>query len=309
MHQRFFCLFAAALLVLALSRPAAAATPPTLLVRSPQELAAVAREVENEAPFALGPAMRLTGFEAAGDVAPIVVALAPESSALARTTPSWVAGFAGGTAGPDGIVIFPARADRYPDAGLLALLRHEVTHVLVHRAAGGREVPRWFNEGLAMAAAGETGVSDRARIALAVLRDATLPIARLDRAFAGGESAVGSAYALAGDVVRSILEAHGADAGARILARIRDGATFEEAFHAVAGTTLDEFESDYWSDRTFWDRWVPIFSSSALLWGGISLLAIGAFRRRRARDVARLDRWDEEERAAEIKPVWPEDWD
>ena len=65
---------------------------------------------------------------------------------------------------------------------------------------------------------------------------------------------------------------------------------------------------EYWGDGTFWDGWVPIFSSSALLWGGISLLAIGAFRRRRARDRERLARWGEEERAAEaLVPRWADE--
>ena len=63
----------------------------------------------------------------------------------------------------------------------------------------------------------------------------------------------------------------------------------------VTGERLTEFETDYWEHRTFIDRWVPVISSSVLLWGGISLLALAAIRRRRARDAERLARWGVEE--------------
>jgi hypothetical protein len=239
--------------------------------------------------------------------ATIVARLVAEDSAEARSTPAWIAGFAGGRAGESGIVLFPARAGRYPDRGLGSLLTHELAHVLVHRAARGLPVPRWFNEGLAMAAAGGTGLGDRARIALAVLGDDSLPLSRLDRAFAGGETEVSSAYALAGDMVETLLDEHGDDAGARILAAIGRGERFDDAFRAVTGRSVAAFERDYWENRTLWDRWVPIVSSSVLLWGAISLLAVAAIQRRRARDRARLEAWGEEERLALEREAasWP----
>ena len=111
-----------------------------------------------------------------------------------------------------------------------------------------------------------------------------------------------SAYALARDVVRELLERHGQDAGARILAGVARGLRFKEAFLEATGETLGTFETRYWDDRTFWDRWIPILTSSALLWGGISLLAIAAIRRRRTRDRERMARWEAEERPLEEEP-------
>ena len=61
------------------------------------------------------------------------------------------------------------------------------------------------------------------------------------------------------------------------------------------GERLTDFETRYWERRTFVDRWIPVISSSVLLWGGIALLALAAIRRRRARDAARLARWGVEE--------------
>lgn len=286
----------AALLGLALAGAAAGQEPLRLVVRAPPELAPVAREIERLPAVALAPAVRLTGVSGGP---PILVVLAPESSATARATPPWISGYATG----DGvIVLLPARVDRYPNLGLVPLLRHEVTHVLIGRAVRGGDLPRWFGEGLAMAAGREWDLGDRARVALAVLTDARLPLARLDSAFSGSASEVHAAYALAGDLVRELLLRHGHGIGPGILARVGRGERFAAAFHAETGQSLADFESAYWRRRTLFDRWLPVISSSVVLWGGIALLALAAFRRRRRRDAERLRRWDEEEALLEPLP-------
>lgn len=299
---------AAALLALpAAARAQPVAPAPHLLVRAPLELAGAAHEIERLAPAALAPALRLAGLADPGG--PIEVVLAPESAPVARSTPPWISGFANESTGV--VLLLPARVARYPDRGLEALLQHEVMHVLVFRAARGRPVPRWFDEGLAMAAGRESDLGDRARVALAVLTDDRLPLARIDAAFAGGSDEVAEAYALARDFVGELLRRHGAGAGAAILAGVARGAPFEAAFHAATGRTLADFETAYWRHRTVWDRWVPVVTSSATVWGAITLFALLAFRRRRARDQQIRRRWDEEGRGpaagGDVEPDGPPD--
>ena len=277
--------------------------PPQIVVQAPPELAAVGREVERLAPSALAAAAELVGGDSAAllaEVTPVSVVLVPEGSAGARAVAPWIAGYAiSGVAGrgPGQIVLLPARADRYPDFGLDAVLRHEVTHLLVDRRAGGGDVPRWFNEGLAMAVGRSPDWGDSARLTLAVIDDGSLPLARLDAAFSGGESEVNAGYALAGDIVRELFARHGRESAAAILDGVARGERFRDAFRAATGEALADFEASYWDRRTLLDRWVPIISSSVLLWGGISLLALAAIRRRRVRDAARLARWGAEEGA------------
>ena len=45
------------------------------------------------------------------------------------------------------------------------VLRHEVAHVLISRAAGGRAVPRWFHEGVAMSVDAGWDLSTRSWLA------------------------------------------------------------------------------------------------------------------------------------------------
>ncbi|MEO7795266.1 MAG: hypothetical protein ABIV06_10880, partial [Thermoanaerobaculia bacterium] len=286
--------------------PRATATPPRWVVQAPAELAADGREVELLAEASLAAAAELVGGDPAAllqEVMPVSVVLVPERSAAALAVPKWIAGYAISGRGPGEIVLFPARADRYPDFGLDAVLRHELTHLLVDRRAGPEgDLPRWFNEGLAMAVGRNPDWGDSARLTLAVIDDGALPLARLDTAFSGGETEVNTAYALAGDIVRELLARHGRASAARILDAIARGERFRDAFRSATGESLTDFETSYWGRRTLLDRWVPIVSSSVLLWGAISLLALAAIRRRRARDAARLARWGEEEGEVEIGP-------
>lgn len=277
-----------------------AVAAPAIVVDAPSQLAAEAAEVRGFAPQTLDPVLRLVGLDEAGAAgAPITVVLAPEDSPSARSAPPWVTGFASGERSV--VVLLPARVPRYPDRSLAALYRHEIAHVLIDRAAGGAPVPRWFHEGVAMAAGREWGLEDRARLALAVLVRGEVALDRVDRAFQGGEREVAAAYALSEDLVQDILNRHRGGAEpvtATILRRLREGRTFPQAFREATGESLLQAEESYWKRRTFWNRWLPIVASSTTLWILISLLAIVAFQRRRARDARMRELWDQEERAA-----------
>ncbi|HTQ81351.1 MAG TPA: hypothetical protein VMM92_15235 [Thermoanaerobaculia bacterium] len=266
---------------------------PELTIEAPAALAPVAARLRALGPGGLSAAMRLTGLTAPGP--PIRVVLAQEGSDLARNVPPWISGYALGELGV--VVLLPGRAPSYPDTSLSELLDHEVAHVLISRASGFKPLPRFWNEGLAMAAAGSWGLEDRSRIALASLRGRDLSIDQLDRLFAGGPGEVAAAYALAFAFVQEVIDEHGPGAPAAVLARVSRGQSFEEAFAAATGKSLAATAADFSQQETFWYRWVPLLTSSVTLWIGITLLALWAGGRRRARTAALHRRWEEEEAA------------
>ncbi|HEX7186107.1 MAG TPA: hypothetical protein VF756_30050 [Thermoanaerobaculia bacterium] len=270
----------------------ATAQLPPLVVEAPPALEPVASRVRSLDPERLASAMALVGLEEPG--APIRVILAPEGSPPARQAPPWVSGYAY----PERslIVLLPARTPSYPDSSLEDLLRHEVAHVLVARAAGGQPIPRWFHEGLAMIAGLSWGLDDRSRLTLALLADDQVSLNELEGLFRGGQGASNRAYAIAGAFVHDLFERHGSGVAADILRWVRRGLPFEAAFRIATGTSLAEAESSFWDRQSFWYRWVPLLTSSVTLWLLITMLALWAIRRRRARDVAQRAIWDEEER-------------
>ncbi len=294
----------ALLFFLLLPALAAAQRPPELIVQAPPSLERAAAKVRAVEPGRLLDAMRLVGLEDPGP--PIQVLLGPEGSDLAMVPP-WVSGYAFGEEGV--IVLLPARAPSYPDSSLEELLRHEVAHVLVARAAGGQPLPRWFHEGLAMIAGLSWGLDDRSQLTLTLVGDSEVSLEQLEREFRGERGAVRGAYAMAGAFVNDLLRRHGDDAAARILAEVARGLSFEDAFQRATGTSLAEAERVFWQRQTLWYRWVPLLTSSVTLWLLITLLAIWAMGKRRARDAALRRMWEEEEEKRRLAEILDQDSD
>jgi hypothetical protein len=274
-------------------RGAAGTVPPRVAIEGPQDLAAATARLRQWRAERLIGFQRLIGLEDAGE--PIRVVLAREDSVVAGGAPPWVAGYARS----DGlIVLFPSRVPIYPYSSLDELLGHEVAHVLVARAAAGREVPRWFNEGLAMLAEEGWGWDHEARAALALVRGQSYALADLDGYFAGSRDEVAGAYALSAGLVRSFVGRYGRQMPAGVLHRVANGETFERAFEITVGVSLEQAETDYWRRQAFWNHWLPFLGNPTTLWIAISLLAIWAIKRRRDRDRERAAEWAASEQIA-----------
>jgi hypothetical protein len=227
--------------------------------------------------------MDLVGLDAPGP--DIHVVLAPESSPLAREAPAWVTGYTDAATAESGsvVVILAERTPSYPDGGLEEVLAHEVAHVLIHRAAGGRSVPRWFDEGLAMLAARSWRLRDQTELALGLLWGPRVPLWKLDDLFKGDRREVERGYALSGTLVQDLLERYGAAVPRIVLARLARGDTFGEALRSATGASLAEVGEAFYERQATLKRWIPILTSTAALWFGISVLAIVAALRRRRR--------------------------
>ncbi|MEM1203560.1 MAG: hypothetical protein AAGN66_10065 [Acidobacteriota bacterium] len=282
------------LAVMAVAPPllAAAPPPPELRFEAPPELAGAVELLEGMDTDHLVPVMELLGLEDPGP--PIRVVLAPEGSREAKLAPSWAVAYAFGAAGT--VVLIPSRIPDYPDDDLEQVLRHEVAHVLVARASGRHEVPRWFNEGLALYADRGWGLEDQGRLILAAFHD-HLTLAEVERGFFAGRASAQRAYAMSLASVRHLIDTSGDQAPARILAGVAEGQRFTEAFRGATGLTLSQFEGSFFRHLNVWHRWVPLLTSSVTLWIAITLLFLLAFARRKQRDAEMLAVWEAEERA------------
>src|SRR5258706_5733297 len=226
-------LFGVALLAMSsTSAPAAAVASPQLVFDAPPRFLPTATRLRASTPPQLASVMRLTGLGDPGP--PIRVVLAPEGSPEAGLAPRWVVGYALGNQGL--IVLLPERVPRYPDSSLDDVLLHETAHVLVARAAAGRPLPRWFQEGMAMIAGRSWGLDDRTRLTLALLVDRPVSLAALDGRFAGGQAEVHRAYAVAGSFVRDLLDRYGPGVAPSILAGVARRLTFEDALFRATRT-------------------------------------------------------------------------
>jgi hypothetical protein len=285
-------MYRVAILVLVLARYGIQpSTWPQLQIDSPPELAGIRTRFESIDARQWSDITGLVGLPDAGG--PIRVVLATESSNMARDVSPWISGFA--VEALSLVVVFPSRSPTYPDDTLEDVLRHEIAHVLIGRAAAGQRIPRWFDEGLAMEAERERRFSDQTQLLYQLATGSQASLMDLDRLFSGGQNDQIRAYAIAGALVHDLRQTYGADVGAQILKRIREGASFEAAFLSATGVTPDKLESEFWKRQRIWTTWVPIITSSTVLWPAITLLALLAIYMRHRKNRAIEKRWEEED--------------
>lgn len=258
-------------------------------VNAPPALEEMAGRVRTIDPASLALSLSRAGLELPSRVD---VFLVPNDDPRAQAVPAWVVARAFGL---DTIVIYPRRVRSYPYDSLESVVLHEMVHLSLTSRAGGRPLPRWFHEGVAVSVESGWSIGSQARLLLAAARDPR--IADVTMLFAS-ESApeTTTAYLLSAALIEDVRHRHGLAVPGAIAARVARGESFEVAFRAETGDTVDEAVAHAW--RVYRGlRWVPILTSGSGLWGWILVLAIVAFivqvRRRRRK------RWEDDDEDGE----------
>lgn len=178
---------------------------------------------------------------------------------------------------------------------LVQVFRHELAHIALNDAVSGMHVPRWFNEGFAVLASGETSFQRMQTLWTATVADTLIPLDRLDRGFPADESTASVAYAEAVDVVRFLVREREQYRFHGMIERVQGGEAFSSALLGSYGIDLGQLEQEWREDvakrYTFW----PVLFSGTVVWSGILGLFFLGWRRRRARMKTTLARWAREE--------------
>tara|TARA_B000000460_G_scaffold125032_1_gene88042 strand:+ start:386 stop:1282 length:897 start_codon:yes stop_codon:yes gene_type:complete len=269
-----------------------------LEVRAPEEFSGIARQIRNYDPNPLLETPWLSDVR--GLAAPILVELVTESMARRNGIPNWVAGYA--VTEHNLIALFPTRTPSYPNDSLESVLRHEIAHVLIGRAARGRPLPRWFDEGLAITVERPWSLTDRTRFAWTRVVDHQMSFESLNHRFGQGRVAAERAYAISGALVRRLIHEYGVTAPAKILSTVAAGHSFDAATQVATGRSLTSLELEFMMNQSVVERWLPFLTSGYTLWSAVTLLALLAIWSHRQKRKIRRQRWDEEEAA-----FWDED--
>ncbi len=185
------------------------------------------------------------------------------------------------------------------------VLVHEWSHVALHRAVGGRHVPLWFNEGLAIHEARERSMDRVRTLWEATVRDTLIPLDALSARFPARPHAVDLAYAESADFVGWLFERgdSGASEVGRMLERIADGQGFEEAASQTFSAGLGQLEDEWRTELGRRYAALPLLLGSSLAWIVVLVLLVLAYRRRRKDDARTLARWEADEAREEVARV------
>jgi EAL domain-containing protein (putative c-di-GMP-specific phosphodiesterase class I) len=129
-----------------------------------------------------------------------------------------------------------------------AIVRHELTHALVHQIVGvNASLPAWFDEGLATLIERDGGATTGARgtaVALGILTEGKTTLADLDQQTQWAQRNAeldGQAYSVAAEAVRHLELRVTHEGLVRMLEAIGGGSTFAAAYLAEAGETIADF--------------------------------------------------------------------
>ncbi|MBN1772114.1 MAG: hypothetical protein JXB32_12670 [Deltaproteobacteria bacterium] len=281
------------------------------VVRAEPELTAYAGRLALEAERGFDVLQRLLGPAPGPSVELRVVSNARELAAVAppgSPPPGWATAVMYGDHDLIVLSLTSPRSGRF--IPLFAVLRHELAHLVVDRITGGRPIPRWFDEGIALWAAGDDYAGRQEELVNAAMRDHLLPLESIERGYPSDPEQVPLAYAQSLDVVSYLVDRHGRAALRQALREVGEGTPFRQAFLNAFGTTVARLEEQWRQDIRVWYRWLPALVSGTTLWALISFLLAWAYLRQRRRRQALYAEWDREEVAAEraAAPAEPKVW-
>lgn len=192
--------------------------------------------------------------------------------------PSWAAGTA--YAGRSEVYL----RTRMPHLGadpIDKVFVHELVHVVLGRAFGDREIPRWLDEGAAKLFAGELSPEDHATLVRAAVGAGLLPLSSITGTWPRNPAKARLAYAQSTDFV-AFIEDQREGALQRVIAELASGAELDDALTRATGRSLPDLEDDWRGQMTFWHAWMPIIGGSGVTWGlGAAIFFVAAWRRRR----------------------------
>jgi Peptidase MA superfamily len=246
--------------------------------------------------------MQRLGFPALSEVRVEIARTPGEMATFAPAGapyPDYAAGVAYAEIGLVLLSLTPVHAGTEQD--LAEVFRHELAHVALHDAVNGQPIPRWFNEGFAVLASGETSFVRMKTMLMANVGGSLIPLHDIERSFPNDETQAQIAYAEAVDVVRFLVRREDVHRFHTLIQRMREGEAFDKAVLGAYGVELATLELEWRDDvsrrYTFW----PILLSGTGFWVVALGVFVWAWRRRRRRDRLTLQQWAREEAAEDVQ--------
>jgi hypothetical protein len=185
--------------------------------------------------------------------------------------------------------------DTWEAPDLSELMRHELAHVALNDAVGGRHVPLWFNEGLAIRQSGEVPWARLKTLWDASLGKRLIPLRDLDGGFPTDRYEVNLAYAESADFVAFLMRDADRARFGSLVQRVRAGASFDRSLEDAYGTDVRKLEFQWREEVGHRFGIVPMLTGGGVVWVAIVGLAAAAWLKRRRKARAKLEAWAREE--------------
>lgn len=176
------------------------------------------------------------------------------------------------------------------------LLGHELGHIMLYRAAGGRWLPRWFEEGFCQLVSGEWRLSQDVAVTRAVWGSGLIPLTALEGVNRFGGAKASLAYAESYLGVSSLVQEFGIQFVRDFLSYYREDGNLYDAFYKSTGYRYVEWVN-IWQDKTSQRyRFILYVFDPSVLFPMIAVLFIILYLFKVYSGRKKLKQWQMEER-------------
>lgn len=237
----------------------------------------------------------------------VTFVITPDEREWGRVTagaPLWANGIA---FAERGVAVLKSPRFGLPYGPLGSTAVHEYVHLLLHTEAGGADLPRWLDEGLAQVLAGQIWYRDDAILGRAVTWGRLHSLRQIEWLMSMRDAEARQGYAESAVAVQLLDSRFGMAGLANLIHVVRQGGDFDQAFATIFGMPPGQFDREY-QDYIRGAYRFSIFSDTELWISGLFVILVlgagfAAWRKRRRVK----DRWADEDRlhhepASEAEP-------
>ncbi len=178
-----------------------------------------------------------------------------------------------------------------------SILRHEMVHLVLGNAqsGAGTRFPVWFEEGIATYMSGEMNLGRLLKLGWAQVTGTAPTFKELERSFPEKSGPAEAAYARSFLFIRYLTRRFGDAAVARLVHASLASGSLEKGSMTAFGIPLPEILKGFSQYARVKATWIPVMASSASIWGGITLLFLVIWYRKRVLGLQTLQQWEKEE--------------
>lgn len=189
-----------------------------------------------------------------------------------------------------GVILLTMSApETWEPPDLEVVLVHELSHVALYRAVRGHELPRWFNEGVAIHQSEVRLLPRMETLLRAAAQRSMLRLSELSDQFPERPHEVNTAYAQSADVVGFLRRTENDQRRFhRMIRSLSAGETFDTALAEAYGWTRIGLEREWRDSLRNRYRILPALLTGSTIWVAAAVLVVVAYRRRRQHHQLKL---------------------
>jgi hypothetical protein len=140
----------------------------------------------------------------------------------------------------------------------------------------------------------EWGLPEEMTLQEVALLDTFIPLSRLTHSFPTDTAAARIAYAQSLSLIVYMMDEYGKQAFHRLIKNLGEGIDPETALRRATGVDLGTLEQNWRLALREKHSWIPIITSTTVLWGLITAMFFGAYLYKKKRAKKLEETWEEE---------------